>query len=52
MNFFYLLLLAHVVGDFPLQNDAIFRLKQKSMMGVVVHVAVFAAVALIILSPS
>ncbi len=51
MNFFYLLLLAHVVGDFPLQNDAIFRLKQKSMMGVVGHVAVFAAVALIILSP-
>ncbi len=51
MNFFYLLLLAHVVGDFPLQNDAIFRLKQKSMMGVVVHVAVFAAVALIILTP-
>lgn len=51
MNFFYLLLLAHVVGDFPLQNDAIFRLKKKSMMGVVVHVAVFAAVALIILSP-
>jgi len=51
MNFFNLLLLAHVVGDFPLQNDAIFRLKQKSMTGVVVHVIIFAAVALIILSP-
>jgi hypothetical protein len=51
MNFFYLLLLAHLMGDFPLQSDAVYRLKQKSMMGVIVHVAIFALVALIILFP-
>jgi hypothetical protein len=51
MNFFYLLLLAHVLADFPLQTDAVFRLKQKSMMGVFLHAGIFTAVALIILFP-
>jgi hypothetical protein len=51
MNIFYLLLLAHLIGDFPLQSDSIFRLKQKSMLGVLLHVAVFALVALILFSP-
>ena len=51
MTFFYLLLLAHLVGDFPLQSDAIFRLKQKSMQGVLLHVAIFSAVAILILLP-
>jgi hypothetical protein len=51
MNFFYLLLLAHVLADFPLQTDTVFRLKQKSMMGVLLHAGIFAAVALIIFFP-
>lgn len=51
MNFFYLLLLAHVLADFPLQTDTVFRLKQKSMMGVLLHAGIFTAVALIIFFP-
>lgn len=51
MNFFYLLLLAHVLADFPLQTDTVFRLKQKSMMGVLLHAGIFSAVALIIFFP-
>jgi hypothetical protein len=51
MNFFYLLLLAHALADFPLQTDTVFRLKQKSMMGVLLHAGIFTAVALIIFFP-
>jgi len=51
MNFFYLLLLAHLVGDFPLQSDTIFRLKQKSVLGILVHVAIYAVVTLILFIP-
>lgn len=51
MNFFYLLLLAHVLADFPLQTDAVFRLKQKTMMGVLLHAGIFTVVALIIFFP-
>ncbi len=51
MNWFYLLLFAHLLGDFPLQSDFVFRKKQKSMMGVLLHVAIFAAAALVIFIP-
>lgn len=49
MDFFLTLYLAHIIGDFPLQTDAIFRLKQKSLWGVVVHVLVCTAVNIIVL---
>lgn len=49
MDFFQILLLAHIVGDFPLQTDAIYRTKQKSYAGIMLHVAVCTIVNIIIL---
>ncbi|MBN2357677.1 DUF3307 domain-containing protein [candidate division KSB1 bacterium] len=49
MDFFQILLLAHIIGDFPLQTDAIYRLKQKSYWGVILHVAVCTIVNIIML---
>lgn len=40
MDFFQLLLLAHIIGDFTLQTDAIFRLKKRSLWGVPLHVLI------------
>jgi hypothetical protein len=37
---FWTLLLAHIVGDFPLQIDALYRLKKRGITGVLPHVAV------------
>ncbi len=50
MDFFLTLYLAHVIGDFPLQTDAIFRLKQKSTWGVTVHVLVCTLVNIVLLA--
>ncbi len=49
MDYFQLLLLAHIIGDFPLQTDAIYRLKQKTYWGVVLHVIVCTIINIIIL---
>jgi len=35
--FFWILLLAHVIGDFPLQTDYIYQFKRKSFWGVLPH---------------
>jgi|GEM_PF-4425501 len=49
--FLQLLMLAHLVGDFPLQTDTIYDLKQKSYRGVILHVAICTIVNFILLSP-
>ncbi len=51
MDFFQLLLLAHVIGDFPLQTDSLFRLKQKSAWGVPLHVLICSLVNVAIFFP-
>lgn len=51
MCFFLILLFAHIIGDFPLQTDSIYRLKQKSFWGVLVHVGVCTLVNITILYP-
>ena len=49
--FFWTLLLAHIIGDFPLQTDAIYRLKLRSTVGVLPHVAICTVMNIIALSP-
>ncbi len=45
------LILAHLLADFTLQTDKLIRWKQKSLMGVAVHVGIFFALTLIFLLP-
>ena len=46
------LLLSHLVGDFPLQTNQIYRLKSQSWVGIALHVAIHVAVtALLIKHP-
>lgn len=47
--FFWTLLLSHVIGDFPLQTDAVYRLKTKYRWGVLPHVAICTAINIIAL---
>ncbi|MBN1464612.1 DUF3307 domain-containing protein [candidate division KSB1 bacterium] len=49
--FFWSLLLAHVIGDFPLQTDAIFRLKTRYSWGVLPHVLICSIVNTLVLIP-
>jgi len=49
--FFWSLLLAHVIGDFPLQTDAIFRLKTKYSWGVLPHVFICSIMNVLVLIP-
>jgi hypothetical protein len=49
--FFWTLLLAHVIGDFPLQTDAIYRLKLRSIWGVLPHVAICTVMNIVALGP-
>jgi len=49
--FFGTLLLAHVIGDFPLQTDAIFRLKTKYPWGVLPHVFICTIMNILALYP-
>lgn len=49
--FLWTLLLAHVIGDFPLQTDAIFRLKTKYSWGVLPHVLICTAMNILALMP-
>lgn len=51
MDFFQLLLLAHIIGDFTLQTDAIFRLKKRSPWGVPLHVLICSLVNAAVLFP-
>lgn len=46
------LLLAHLLTDFPLQPDFIFRQKKKGRLGVGLHAAVFLVVGALLLFPS
>ena len=49
--FFWTLLLAHVIGDFPLQTDAIFRLKTQHRWGVLPHVLICTIINIVVLLP-
>jgi hypothetical protein len=49
--FFWSLLLAHVVADFPFQTDAIFRLKTKYSWGVLPHVVICTLMNILALYP-
>ena len=49
--FFWTLLLAHVIGDFPLQTDAIFQLKTKHPWGVLPHVFICTIMNIVVLIP-
>ena len=49
--FFWTLLFAHVIGDFPLQTDAIYRVKTKYWWGVVPHVLICTVMNILVLVP-
>ncbi len=49
MTTFVTLLLAHLIGDFPLQTNKIFTLKTKGIWGLILHVAIHLLVAGILL---
>ena len=48
---FWQLLLAHLIGDFPLQFNEIFRLKVKSKWGVLLHCAIVVMISALFLVP-
>lgn len=45
MNLTAALLLSHLVGDFPLQTNQVYRLKNKSWLGIVLHAVIHVATA-------
>ncbi len=49
--FFWILLLAHVIGDFPLQTDYVYQLKRKSFWGVLPHSFICTVMNILVLSP-
>lgn len=49
--FFWSLLLAHVIADFPLQTDAIYRLKTRYSWGVLPHVLICTLINILVLYP-
>lgn len=51
INLFWLLLLAHLISDFPLQMDWIYSLKKKYFWGVLPHVAIFFFLSICIAFP-
>ncbi len=51
MIIFYQLLLAHLIADFPLQFNELFKLKVKSKWGVLLHGAIVGVVAILFLLP-
>lgn len=52
MNLIAALLLSHLIGDFPLQTNQIYRLKNKSWLGIVLHAVVHVVVtAMLIRQP-
>ena len=40
MDLFTALLLGHLIGDFPLQNDTLVRLKNQGQFGILLHVSI------------
>ncbi len=52
MNLFFTLLLAHLIADFPLQVDWVYRFKRRCTLGVAFHAGIHVVVtALLIRSP-
>ncbi|MDI6782727.1 MAG: DUF3307 domain-containing protein [bacterium] len=51
MYIFYRLLLAHLLAEFPLQFDLIYRLKVSKKTGIWLHAFIFFAVAVLLLIP-
>jgi len=51
MFVFYRLLLAHVIGDFPLQFTSIYRFKTESPLGSFVHSGIFGLLAVLLVWP-
>lgn len=49
MNLIAALLLSHLIGDFPLQTNQIYRLKNKSWLGIVLHAIVHVVVTALLL---
>ncbi|NOY59655.1 MAG: DUF3307 domain-containing protein [Calditrichaeota bacterium] len=49
--FFWILLLAHVIGDFPLQIDYVYQLKRKSFWGVLPHSFICTVMNVLVLLP-
>lgn len=49
MDTFVVLLLAHLVGDFPLQTDRIFKLKLAGKRGIALHVMIHVTVLALLL---
>ncbi len=49
METFFILLLAHLLGDFPLQTNRIFRMKIAGTQGLLIHVAIHLIVAIILI---
>jgi Protein of unknown function (DUF3307) len=48
---FYRLLFAHFLADFPLQLNAVYRLKVKGRTGIFLHVSIFFIIALTVMAP-
>jgi hypothetical protein len=49
MNLIAALLLSHLVGDFPLQTNQIYRLKNRSWFGIVLHAGIHVVVAALLI---
>lgn len=49
MNLIAALLLSHLVADFPLQTNQIYRLKNESWLGIVLHAAIHVLVAAVLI---
>lgn len=49
MNLTAALLLSHLVGDFPLQTNQVYRLKNKSWLGIVLHAVIHVVTAALLL---
>ncbi|MBX3015505.1 MAG: DUF3307 domain-containing protein [Caldilineaceae bacterium] len=52
MDLIAALFLSHLIGDFPLQTNQIYRLKNESWVGIVLHVAIHLMVTGIMIRPS
>ncbi|MBL7075492.1 DUF3307 domain-containing protein [candidate division KSB1 bacterium] len=50
-NFFWLLLLAHLIADFPLQTDFVFRVKSQHPYGVLLHCGIVTGVTAAVCFP-
>ena len=51
MSPFWLLIFAHIVSDFPLQTDKVYRIKKSYKWGVLLHVSICTIVNIIVLIP-